>query len=354
MTVSIRDVAKLAGVSNATVSRVINGSALVTPETTRRIQEVIRELKFVPNQSAVLLKHGKSRIYGVIIPDITNPFFVEMVKIFEGLLFERDLELLLSNTDFHPSRSQRSIHRMLLRRVDGLAFMGPEHEAAALDSLVHNRIPVVTTGHHRTAPGISDIVVDFRDGMAQIVSHLKQLGHRNLGYIGGSEGLATSRDRRDSFLDAVVKQGLSSREGWIVEGDYKISGGMQGMDAILSQEKIPTAVIAVNDVTAIGALRKAHERGLHIPEDISVVGCDDIEVSDMVYPPLTTVRISRRHYAEMLFEALQWGTANLSQPGKSLSLPMKLVVRQSTGPAPETIRRFADGNGSRKLTKRSR
>lgn len=354
MTVSIRDVAKLAGVSNATVSRVINGSGLVTPETTRRIQEVIRELKFVPNQSAVLLKGGKSRIYGVIIPDITNPFFLEMVKIFEGLLFEHDLELLLANTDFRPSRTQRSIHRMLLRRVDGLAFMGPEHEAATLNSLVHNRIPVVTTGHHRTAPGISDIVVDFHDGMAQIVKHLKELGHRNVGYIGGTEGLATSRDRRDSFLDAVVKHGLSSREGWIVEGDYKISGGSDGMEAILSQEEMPTAVIAVNDVTAIGALRKAHERGLRIPEDISVVGCDDIEVSDMVYPPLTTVRISRRQYAEILFEALQWGTKNLSEPGRVLSLPTKLVVRQSTGPARVAALRSKRGNGFGKSTRRSR
>lgn len=350
MPVSIREVAKLAGVSNATVSRVINGSALVTPETTMRIQEVIRKLNFVPNRSAVLLKHGKSRIYGVIVPDITNPFFTEMVKIFESLLFENDLELLLANTDFHPSRTQRSIHRMLLRRVDGLAFMGSEREAATLDSLVQNRIPVVTTDHHHTAPGISDIVVDFRDGMAQIVRHLKELGHRNVGFIGGTEGLATSRDRRESFLGAVVKMGLSSRDGWIVTGDYKMNGGTHGMEAILSQKEIPTAVLTANDLTAIGALRKAHERGLRIPEDISVAGCDDIEVSDVIYPPLTTLRISRRQYAEILFDALQWGTENLSEPGRVLSLPMKLVVRQSTGPAPKTV----SANGSGKVTRKSR
>lgn len=350
MTVSIREVAKLAGVSNATVSRVINGSPLVTPETTQRIQEIIRQLKFVPNRSAVLLKHGKSRIYGVIVPDITNPFFTEMVKIFEGLLFENDLELLLANTDFHPSRTQRSIHRMLLRRVDGLAFMGSEREAATLDSLVQNRIPVVTTDHHRTAPGISDIVVDFRGGMAQVVGHLKGLGHRNFGFIGGTEGLATSRDRRESFLDAVVKMGLSSRDGWIVAGDYKMSGGARGMEAILSQKEIPTAIVTANDLTAIGALRKAHEKGLRLPQDISLAGCDDIEVSDVVYPPLTTLRISRRQYAEILFDALQWGTENLSESGKVYSLPMKLIVRQSTGPAPSA----ASVNGSGRVTRRSR
>jgi DNA-binding LacI/PurR family transcriptional regulator len=344
MPLNIRQIAKLAGVSYATVSRVINGSDLVTPETTQRIQKIIQELKFVPNRSAAQLKHGKSQIYGIIVPDLTNPFFMEMVKIFEELLVENDLELLVANTDFHPSRTQRSIHRMLLRRVDGVAFLSSEHEAASLESLVQNRIPVVTTDHHRTALGISDIVVNFRDGMTQILGHLKSLGHQNIGFIGGNEGLATSRDRRESFVNAVVKFGMSSRDSWIVAGDYRISGGTAGMEAILNQEEVPTAVVTANDLTAIGALRKAHERGLRIPDDISVTGCDDIEMSDVVFPPLTTLRISRREYAQMLFDALRSGANELSQPGKVLSLPMKIVIRQSTGPARNDELRSAVGN----------
>ena len=333
MPISIRQIAKLAGVSNATVSRVINGSSLVTPETTERIQQIIRDLKFVPNRSAARFKQGKSQIYGAIVPDLTNPFFMEMAKIFEELLVENELELLVSNTDFHPSRTQLSIHRMLLRRVDGVAFMCSEREAASLESLVQNRIPVVTTDHHRTAPGISDIVVDFRSGMAQIVGHLKDLGHRYVGFIGGSDGLATSRDRRDSFLDAIVRYGLSSQDSWIVTGNFRISGGSEGMEAILSQERRPTAIVTANDLTAFGALRKAHEMGLRIPEDISVTGCDDIEMSDVVFPPLTTLRISRRKYAQILFEALKIGTEDVTKPGQVFSLPMELVVRKSTGPA---------------------
>ncbi len=320
--------------SNATVSRVINGSDLVTPETTQRIQQIIQELKFVPNRSAARFKHGKSQIYGAIVPDLTNPFFMEMAKIFEELLVENELELLVSNTDFYPSRTQLSIRRMLLRRVDGVAFMCSELETASLESLVQNRIPVVTTDHHRTAPGISDIVLDFRDGMAQIVGHLKELGHRYVGFIGGSEGVATSRDRRDSFLDAVVRFGMSSQDSWILAGNFRISGGAEGMETILRQEQRPTAIVTANDLTAFGALRKAHEMGLRIPQDISVTGCDDIEMSDVVYPPLTTLRISRRQYAQMLFDALQAGTEDLSAPGRVFPLSMKLVVRQSTGPAP--------------------
>lgn len=336
MSISMREIAKIAGVSSATVSRVINGSSLVTPETTERIKKIIHDLNFVPNNSAIHLKHGKSQIYGIIIPDLTNPFFTETVKIFEELLVENEKELLVANTDFHLTRMQRSLRRMLLRRVDGVALLTSELEAAPLESLVQNRIPVVTTDHYRTGPGMSDIVVDFAGGMAQLIAHLKSLGHRNVGFIGGTEGLATSRVRRESFLDAMVKQGLSSREGWIVPGDFRIDGGSTAMARILAQDDIPTAVVTANDLTAIGALRTAHEKGLRIPEDISITGCDDIAMSDIVHPPLTTLRISRKEYAGLLFEALRAGTEDLNSKGMQYLLSTNLVVRKSTGPAPNS------------------
>lgn len=335
MSISMREIAKIAGVSSATVSRVINGSNLVTEETSERIRKIIQDTNFVPNKSAIQLKNGKSQIYGIIIPDLTNPFFTETVKIFEELLVENEKELLVTNTDFHPTRTQRSVRRMLLRRVDGVALLTSELEAAPLESLVQNRIPVVTTDHYRTARGMSDIVVDFRDGMAKIVAHLKSLGHRDLGFVGGTEGLVTSRVRRESFMDAVVKQGLSSREGWIVEGNFKIDGGSAAMGRILSQPLTPTAVVTANDLTAIGALRTVHEKGLRIPDDISITGCDDIAMSDIVYPPLTTLAISRKEYAHLLYEALSTGAEDLAGPGRQYKLQTKLVVRQSTGPAPK-------------------
>ena len=338
MSISMREIAKIAGVSSATVSRVINGSNLVTEETSQRIRKIIQDLNFVPNNSAIHLKNGKSQIYGIIIPDLTNPFFTETIKIFEELLVENEKELLVANTDFHATRMQRSVRRMLLRRVDGVALLTSEFEAAPLESLVQNRIPVVTTDHYRTGPGISDIVVDFAGGMAQLVAHLKSLGHRDLGFIGGTEGLVTSRVRRESFLDAVVKQGLSSREGWIVEGDFKIDGGSAAMARILDQPERPTAIVTANDLTAIGALRTAHERGLKIPEDISITGCDDIAMSDIVFPPLTTLAISRKEYARLLFEALSSGSEDLNRAGQQYTLPTRLVVRKSSGPVPQSRR----------------
>ena len=344
MSISMREIAKLAGVSSATVSRVINGSELVTDETATRIRKIIADLKFVPNNSAVHLKQGKSHIYGIIIPDLTNPFFTELVKIFEELLVENEQELLVANTDFHGTRLQRSVRRMLLRRVDGVAILTSEHEAASLESLVQNRIPVVTTDHYRSACGMSDIIIDFRGGMMQMVTHLKELGHCNLGFIGGTEGLETSRVRRESFMDAIVHQGLTSRAEWLVPGNYKIDGGSAAMAQILAQPEIPTAVVTANDLTAIGAMRAAYEKGLRIPDDISIAGLDDIEMSDIVFPPLTTLRISRRDYARMLFEALRETGKDLSKPGPQFRLPMSLVVRRSTGRAPAHHR----NSGSRK------
>jgi LacI family transcriptional regulator len=341
MSVSMREIAKLAGVSNATVSRVIHGSSLVTEETTRRIQKIIQELNFVPNNSAAYLKSGKSQIYGIIVPDLTNPFFTEVVKLFEGLLAENEQELLVANTDSRSPRMQRSVRRMLLRRVDGVALLTPELEASSLESLVQNRIPVVTTNHHHIANGLSDIMIDLAGGIAQTIAHLKELGHRHVGFIGGSAGLATSRVRRESFLEAVVKQGLSSREGWMVEGNSRIDGGSAAMAKILSQPEIPTAVVAANDLTAIGALRIARKQGLRIPGDISIAGCDDIEMADIVFPPLTTLRICRKDYARMLFKALQEAGQDLTRPGRQFELPTRLVVRQSTGPAPVHIGRLA-------------
>jgi LacI family transcriptional regulator len=335
MSISMREIAKIAGVSSATVSRVINGSNVVTEETTERIKKIIQDLNFVPNKSAIHLKHGKSQIYGIIIPDLTNPFFTETVKIFEELLVENEKELLVANTDFHLTRMQRSLRRMLLRRVDGVALLTSELEAAPLESLVQNRIPVVTTDHYRTGPGMSDIVVDFAGGMAQLIAHLKSLGHRKVGFIGGTEGLATSRVRRESFMDAIVKQGLSSQEGWIVAGDFRIEGGSAAMARILAQDQLPTAIVTANDLTAIGALRTIHENGLRVPDDISITGCDDIAMSDIVYPPLTTLRISRKEYAQLLFEALRAGTEDLNVKGKQYVLTTKIVVRKSTGPAPK-------------------
>ena len=181
---------------------------------------------------------------------------------------------------------------------------------------------------------MSDIAVDFAGGIAQLVAHLKELGHTQLGFIGGTEGLVTSRVRRTCFLDSVVNNGLASRAEWIRPANFTVESGSEAMERILAEKEIPSAILCANDLTAIGALRTAHAHGLNVPGDISVAGCDDIAMADIVYPPLTTLRISRKEYARLLYKALSEAGQDLTKPGQQFTLPLTLVVRQSTGPAP--------------------
>src|ERR1700761_659189 len=186
---NMRDIAKLAGVSSATVSNVINGSSVVRPDTAARVRKVIEETRFVPNGSAATLKYGRSSSYGLIIPDITNPFFAEFICSFEGILADNSQDMFLATTDLHVSRVQQAIRRMLIRQVDGVALLAAEIETEPIEALIHHRVPLVTMDRRVAGRGLSDVSIDFGTGMREAVKHLKQLRHRKIAYIGGSSGL---------------------------------------------------------------------------------------------------------------------------------------------------------------------
>jgi len=329
----MRDLAKLAGVSSATVSRVINGSTLVRPATAEKVRRVIDELKFVPNGSATTLKHGRSSSYGLIIPDITNPFFPEFIRSFESILVTKKQDMLLATTDLHESRMQQTIHRMLVRQVDGVALLASEIETGPIEILIRNRVPLVTMDRRLTGQGLSDVLVHFMSGMSQAIEHLARLRHQKIAYIGGSAGRTISDHREQSFRKAMEKAGLKVDPKFIRVGDYRISGGESGMMELLQLSDRPTAVIGANDLTAIGALRVLHRENLSVPEDMSVIGFDDIELSDMFFPPLTTIRLPRHELAETFVTALESAADDPHAEGKQYSVKTSLVVRSSTGPA---------------------
>src|ERR1700735_4291609 len=195
----MRDIAKIAGVSSATVSRVINDSSLVRPATAEKVRKVIEERKFVPNGSATTLKYGRSSSYGLIIPDITNPFFPEFIRSFEGILVGKNQDMLMATTDLHASRMQQTIHRMLVRQVDGVALLAAEIETQPIETLIHHRVPLVTMDRRVAGRGLSDVSIDFLSGMRAAVMHLKQLRHRRIAYIGGSAGPTISDHRVEAF-----------------------------------------------------------------------------------------------------------------------------------------------------------
>jgi len=330
----MRDIAKLAGVSSATVSRVINGSSLVRPETIERVRKVIDEVKFFPNNSATTLKYGKSGTYGLIIPDITNPFFPEFIKCFESIVVENDQEMLMATTDFHLGRMQQTIRRMLVRKVDGVALLASEIETEPIENLIQNRVPLVTMDRGHVGEGLSDIAINYRSGMDQALRHLKKLGHKKIAYIGGFSGLTISEHRKDAFVRAMKRVDLIPRPEFIKVGNYRVTGGTAAMTELLSLKDRPTAVLAANDLTAIGGMRAAIKMGFSIPRDISIIGFDDIEMSDIVHPPLTTLQLSRFEIAKAFFDALEHFKSDPHRQGEQQIVKTTLIVRESTGPVP--------------------
>jgi DNA-binding LacI/PurR family transcriptional regulator len=329
----MRDIAKLAGVSSATVSRVINGLSVVRPATAERVQQVIDEYKFIPNGSATTLKYGRSSTYGLIIPDITNPFFPEFIQNFETILADTNYNMLMATTASHPSKVQKTIHRMLVSRVEGIALLASEIETEPIEAMMHNRVPLVTMDRRLVGRGLSDISVDSSSGMKQAVEHLYRLRHRKIGYIGGSAGPTISDHRRDSFFRALKEYGLAADQRFLRVGNYRVSGGEAAMESLLAEQRWPTAIVTANDLTAIGALRVIHRHGLSVPDDFSIVGFDDIELSDIVYPPLTTLHLSQHELARKFVSALEGFQPDSHVQGKQYKVETTLVVRNSTGPA---------------------
>jgi LacI family transcriptional regulator len=334
----MRDIAKIAGVSSATVSRVINGSATVKPETAERVRRVIDELKFIPNGSATTLKYGRSNTYGLIIPDITNPFFPEFIRSFESILAETNYNMLVATTESQPRRMQKTIHRMLVSQVEGVALLASEIETVPIESMITNRVPLVTMDRRLVGKGLSDVRVDSTSGMREAVKHLCKFGHRKIGYIGGSVGPTISDHRLHSFLLAMGSAGLPAETQFLRVGNYRVSGGESAMAELLKLPDHPTAIITANDLTAIGALRVIHQQGLSVPEDVSIVGFDDIEMCNFVYPPLTTLRLSQTEMANTFVTALE-ALANSPQGnGLQYKVETTLVMRGSTGRARKSTR----------------
>jgi LacI family transcriptional regulator len=330
---NIKEVARLAKVSTATVSRTINGSDKVTPDTAARVRRAIETLKFYPNTNARALGSGKSSLYGLIISDITNPFFPELVKSFEDVAVQYGQEVLIANTGYDKRRMEHCVVRMLQRKVDGVAIMTSEMDDHLIDELNSRKIPLVFLDTGVPQKGISNIWIDYAAGIDAAVEHLRELGHRQIGFISGPADLNSARVRRKAFLASMKRKGLNPDKDLIEEGNHRMDGGHEAMVRLLKKSPRPTAVMASNDMTAIGAVGALVERGLKVPRDVSVIGFDDIAISEYTQPALTTVRLSRSEIAKLAFRAL-YGIQNAATAmGEQYPIIPELVRRKSTGAA---------------------
>ena len=325
---NIREVAKRAGVSTATVSRVVNGTAPVDARTEKRVRAAIQRTGYYPNTHARTLGTGKSHIYGLIISDIENPFFPELVKCFERLAVEHGHEVLIANTDYQPERMEICVRRMLERKVDGVAIMTSEMDPGAHPDAERPGHPHRFSGHRMPSDtGISNISLDYDSGVDQAIDHLTSLGHRRIAFVSGPANLASARTRYEAFLASLRRKKLECSEDFIRAANHRFDGGYAAMLEILKLPVRPTAVLASNDLTAIGIMGAVYAAGLRVPEDISVVGFDDIALSSFMPPPLTTIRLSRAEIAEFAFTSLYAASQRGESEGVTHIVRAELVIR---------------------------
>lgn len=325
----VREIARRAGVSAATVSRAVNGFPSVDPRLVKRVWKVIEELGYFPNRQAQSLATGRSRIFGLVVSEITNPFFPEIVQTFECLAAENNYEILLTSTVHDPKRIEPTLRRMLERRVDGIAILTFGMEEAFLGRLRCYRMPSVFVEVGPDVPGIVNIRIDYLNGIRQAVQHLAALRHQRIAFVSGPSGLQTAMARQDAFQTSMREIGLAS--DLIVNGDHGIEGGMQALLKLDKGIDRPTAVMCSNDMTAIGVMRQAYDQNIKIPEELSVVGFENIWLAEFAVPPLTTVEMSRTKLAKIAFQALMKQVHHDTVSNSSeYSLTTTLVLRRST------------------------
>jgi DNA-binding LacI/PurR family transcriptional regulator len=338
-TPDIRAVAALAKVSIATVSRTINGSPVVSEKLCKRVWQAIEQLNYFPNTHARTLVSGRSRLFGIIVENITNPFFPELIQSFEEIAVAHGYEILVSSSNSDPAVLTTCVRRMLERKVEGVAVMTFGEEEPVLNQLSFHDVPMVLAEFKLSEPKTSTIVLDYTTGIRAAVDHLAALGHRKIGFLAGPHKLHSAITRQNDFQAALQENKLPIQKKWMIECDHTLKGGVAGFEKLRKLAARPTAIVCSNDMTAIGVLRAAYTAGLRVPQDLSVVGLDDVDFAEYTLPPLTTIRLSRTDLAHAAFEALRTKAEDPENPKmqREFLVSTSLVVRGSTAP-PATTR----------------
>ena len=328
----IQEVARRAKVSTATVSRVLNGFVGVRKNTSERVRRAVAELNYIPNTSARNLRVGRSKLFGLIVSDIKNPFFPELIDSFEEMAARHGIDLIFTHTNYDSERLAVCMQRLVERNVDGIAVMTSEVEEEALAKASRSRVPVVLLNQAAFADRYQNVVVEYSRGFREAVHHLQELGHSDIGFISGPPGFSSARRRGGAFRMAMRQCGLRLHKEWIAVGDLRVQGGYAAMGTLLAANPRPTAVVTTNDLMAVGALQAAQAAGVRVPEELSIVGFDDLPIAAMMHPPLTTIHLSRKDIAAQAFAALvHLSRKSEGEPFTPAKVRPQLVVRGSTG-----------------------
>jgi LacI family transcriptional regulator len=335
---TIRDVAQLAGVSPTTVSYILNGTRYVSPETEARIRTAIKELNYKPDYIARSLRAKRTMTVGMIVSDITNPFYADIVRGAEDALSARHYSLVLCNTDEAPTRELEALNLLHQKKVDGLIAVATGTNAEAFYEILDSGLPIVLVD--RCIPGdrLCTILVDDEQGAYEAVELLIQLGHRRIGLIMGKAGISTTDHRRNGYEKALQAAGISIEPDLEQTGHSTIEGGAAAARVLLDLDPPLTAIFATNNLMIVGLFLTIKQRGLRCPEDIAVVGFDDVVWLSAFSPALTT--IAQPSYdlgsqaAELLWKMMDEKKAAIPC---QVVLPAQLVIRESSGREIKTV-----------------
>lgn len=331
MGMTIRDVANAAGVSTATVSNVLNNRGKVGKSTQRLVLSTVRRLGYLPNIHARRLASGDTQTLGIIVSDVENPFFPEIIKSFLARARQLGYDAILSDTNYDPRRTQEAASRMMAHNVSGVAIMTSEISAKLIDELVRRKIAVTFLDLAPARGYVSTLRIDYASGIEQIVKYLYREGHRRIAFVAGRPKLKSNVSRLEAYENAMRAHDLDP--GPILHGDLRFEGGLAAGLALAKMSPRPTAVMAVNDLTAVGVVKGLLTAGCRIPEDISVTGFDRTRLAEYSNPSITTVDIHRDLLGEMAADVLHELCRSSNARGKEYEISAELVIGNSTGPA---------------------
>jgi DNA-binding LacI/PurR family transcriptional regulator len=328
---SIKDIARSANVSHSTVSRALRNSPLVNPATAEKIRRIAAESNFRPSAVGRSLATGRTYTIGVVVASLAQPFVAEVLSAIEEVAAQRGYSVLLASTKGDPEREMAMVQQFEERRVDGVLLITSRVRSIASSLLAEMQIPMVSVDNQDAADAGCSVFVDNATATHAAIRFLVQLGHRRIAYVGDRNGFESNTLRHDAYRAALESLGLLYDPRLVVEGDSDAEGGMRGMEGLLAGGERPTAVFCFNDMTALGVLTAIYQRGLRIPQDVSVVGFDDLPIAAFTQPALTTVRQPRgqigRIAADSLFAMLSGAKAD-----RLRVLRGELIVRESTAP----------------------
>ncbi len=328
---SIRDVAKSAGVSVSTVSHVINKTRFVSEETQTKVLDAMKTLKYKPNRLASSLRRKDKRTHtlGLLIPDSTNPFFAEVLRGVEDACFDAGYSVFLCNSDDDPQKELNYIEVLLGKQIDGIILVSAGIHNDAIALLATNDIPSVLVDREVSGSIIDSVLVDNEEGGCQATEYLIKLGHTRIGCIAGPSLITPSAARVQGYRKALSKYNLVQDDALVVAGDFRAQSGFKATKELLDLEEPPTAIFACNDMMAVGVLHAIDETGLSVPEDISIVGFDDIPLASFTPPPLTTISQPSQEMGFLAAKMVIDRTENQSIPVRHEILSTSLIIRNS-------------------------